>query len=246
MHENGWISNIQAGEVENAKLNLEMLVPTGPGTDFQLTELKGALDYSELSVAYYGSLPVATGVSGSGTYDRHGFDLGVSKGLVNGVGIDSGKVLITGMDNKMSAISIATHLSGGLGNLLAVLEAPPLELSPYNDFSPNQVSGQFEADFNIALPLRAGLSKEEINYQAAGKITGGSIQKVIRNFGMQAMNLDFQLHQSQLKLAGPLEFAGIPLTIDWTSHLVGTGQGDSEFTVDSPLITSSRDQELGI
>ncbi len=67
-------------------------------------------------------------MTGSGTFDQRGFDLDISKGLVNGVSIDPGKVVISGMDVKKAAIAVTTHLNGPLADLFAVLEAPPINL----------------------------------------------------------------------------------------------------------------------
>ncbi|MGB5486421.1 MAG: DUF3971 domain-containing protein, partial [Lysobacterales bacterium] len=122
------VSNMKAGIVNNATLDLAMQVPRGPETNFQLKELKGTVDFSDLTVSYFGELPPATGVTGSGTYNQRGFDLDVNKGLVNGVSIDSGKVVISGMDVKKTAIAITTRLNGPLAGLFAVLEAPPINL----------------------------------------------------------------------------------------------------------------------
>lgn len=109
---NWLVNNLQAGTVSNAKLDLAMNLPTGPEAGFQLRELKGSLTYRDLQLAYFGSLPPATGVTGSGTFDRSGFDLDINTGRVNGVSIESGKVVISGMDNKRPAISVRTHLNG--------------------------------------------------------------------------------------------------------------------------------------
>ena len=241
------VENMKAGEVSSAKLNLAMDVPTGPETKFQLKELQGTVAYSDLTVEYFGSLPPATGVTGSGTFDQRGFDLDISKGLVNGVSIQPGKVVISGMDNKKAAISVKTHLSGQLSNVFAVLESPPLELS----FSTNtgviseELAGQVVADFSIALPLKADLADEEIQYQANGKITNGGFSKVILNYELQAANLDFSLDQSKVSFLGPLKFSGIPLTLDWTTFLTGPDKGHANFTVDAPNVTGTQISALG-
>ena len=117
-------------------------------------------------------MPSATGVTGSGTFDQHGFDLGISKGLVNGVSIESGKVVISGMDDQKAAISVQTHLNGQLAAVFAVLEAPPIELSTESvtGLVSEQLGGQIEFDFSIALPLESELANGDIDYQAKGTI----------------------------------------------------------------------------
>jgi len=244
---NWLVSNLKAGAVSSADLDLDMLVPTGPETKFQLKELKGTVAYIDLGVNYFGVLPPATGVTGSGTFDQRGFDLDISKGLVNGVSIESGKVLISGMDNKKAAISVKTHLNGQLAAVFAVLEKPPINLSSdsVTGLVSDQLGGQIVSDFSISFPLKSELVDGEIKYQAGGKIIDGTFSKIFRDYDLQAANIDFNLDQSKVSFDGPLEFSGIPLTVDWTTYLAGTDKGHAEFTVNTPNLTAAQITALG-
>ena len=244
---NWLVSNLKAGMVNNAKLNMAMLVPTGPESNFQLKELKGTVAYSGLTVNYFGELPPAIGVTGSGTFDHRGFDLGVTKGLVNGVSIDSGKVVISGIDDKKAAISVDTHLNGSLAAIFAVMEAPPLELGSdtYTDIVSRRLGGQVESDFSIALPLKSGLADDDIQYRANGKITGGSFRKIIRDYDLKEANFDFKLDRSKVNLSGPVEFSGVPLTLDWTTYLSGSDKEHADFTINTPNLTAAQITSLG-
>jgi len=241
------VTNLNAGTVNNTTLNLDMLVPTGPETKFQLRKLKGTVVYSDLGVNYFGALPPATGVTGSGTFDQRGFDLDVNKGLVNGVRIESGKVLISGMDNKKAAILVKTHLNGQLAAVFAVLEKPPIALSSdsITGLVSDQLGGQIVSDFSISLPLKSGLADGDIKYQASGKITDGTFNKIFRDYDLQAANFDFSVDQSKVNFKGPLKFSGIPLTLDWTTSLGGPGAGHADFTINAPNITSPQISSLG-
>jgi hypothetical protein len=241
------VDNLKAGTVNNAALDLAMEIPTGPEAKFRLGELKGNVAYSDLTVAYFGSLPPATEVAGSGTFNRRGFDLDINKGRVNGVNIESGKVIISGMDNKKTAISVSTHLNGPLSKVFAVLEAPPIKLNAdsVTGLVSEQLGGLIEADFNIALPLQSGLSDGDIHYQANGKVTGGTFRKFYRDYDLQAANIDFDLDPSKIHFSGPLAFSGIPLVLDWTTLLAGPDEGHADFTIDSPNITGAQISALG-
>lgn len=241
------VTNLKAGTATGANLALDMLVPTTPETKFQLNELKGTVAYSDLEVTYFGSLPPATGVTGSGTFDQRGFDLDIDKGLVNGVNIESGKVVISGMDVKKAAISVETRLNGQLAAAFAVLEKPPISLSAdsITGMVSDRLGGQVVADFSIALPLKAGLADEDVHYQARGKITDGRYSKIFRDYNLQAANIDFSMDQTQINLNGPLEFSGVPLALNWTTSLQGPDKGHADFTVNSTAITSAQISGLG-
>lgn len=241
------VNNLKTGMVDSANVDLAIDIPTGSQAGLELKELKGTLAFSDLAVTYFGPFPPATAVNGSGSFDQSGFDLNVSKGLINDVRIEPGRVVISGLDNKKAAISVKTRLNGPLASVFAVLEAPPVKLN--SDSVTGAVSeklgGRIEADFNIALPLGSGLADSDIQYQARGKITDVIYNKIYRDYDLQAANLGFSVDRSELKFDGPLEFSGIPLVIDWTTSLTGAGKGHADFTINSTNISSAQISALG-
>jgi hypothetical protein len=225
-----------------------MHVATGPETAFELRELNGSVNYSDLTVAYFGSLPPATGVTGAGTFDRHGFDLDVSNGLVNGVSIESGKVIISGLDNKKAAVSVKTHLDGPLASVLAVLEAPPIKLGAglgSTSSLSEKIAGHVKSGFSISLPLKSGLTDVDINYQARGRVSNGAFRGFYRNYDLRTPGIDFNLDQSKVNVNGPLEFSGIPFAVDWTTSLAGSDKGHANFTINAPNVTGAQISGLG-
>ncbi|MGA9575228.1 MAG: AsmA-like C-terminal domain-containing protein, partial [Lysobacterales bacterium] len=241
------VDNLRAGVVDNAKVDLEMQLATGQGSGVQLKKIKGSLDFSDLTVRYFGDLPAATGVTGTGIFDRRGFNLDIRAGRVNGVGIEPGKVLITGLDDGNAAISVTTHLSGPVAAVIATLEAPPIELGVHDLASriSERLGGRIEADFSIGLPLTSGLVAGDIDYQASGSITDGTLRNIYRDYNLQGAMVKLKLDTSMVNLSGPLAFAGLPLTIDWTTNLAGPGKGHSDFTIDAPNITGVQVTGLG-
>ena len=186
-------------------------------------------------------------MTGNGTFDRHGFDLEIGKGQVNGVNIESGKVIISGLDDNKAVLSVDTHLDGPLAATFAVLEAPPIELGKGTNGGPvsKRLGGQVEADFTIALPLKSSLEAGDVKYRANGNIRDGRLGKAYRDYDLQAASLDFELDQSSLKISGPMALSGVPFTLVWTSSLDGTDKGHADFSIDAPAITAVQIGGLG-
>ena len=241
------VNNLRAGTVGNAGMDIAMVVPRGPDAGFQLDKLEGTVAYNDLTVAYYGSLPPATGVSGAGTFDLKGFDLDVSQGLVNGVQIERGKVIISDMDNEKTAISVKTNLNGPLPAVVAVFEAAPINfrIDAVSGKVSEKLGGQVEGDFSIAVPLKPGPDAGEVHYEASGKISEGTFSKILRDHDLHSAHIDFTLDQSKVNFRGPLAFSGIPLTLDWTSTLAGPDKGHADFTVNSTEISAGQISALG-
>jgi hypothetical protein len=153
---------LKIGEIDHASLSMGITLPTGDNPKISLAKLEGKITWSDLSVFFFRPLPPATGVSGSGTFNRHGFDLAVESGMVGGIAVNAGSVQITGLDTGSLALEFKTTLEGGVEDVLAVLELPPFELEKVIGFGSAEAGGQMTADFGIALPLKSGLTPAEI------------------------------------------------------------------------------------
>ena len=89
------------------------------------------------------------------------------------------------------------------------------------------------------------MSEQEILYSAEGVISGGGLQKLLGNYGAEAINVDISLDQSMVRFDGSAEFAGVPLTIDWTTQLAGASRGQSEFELEVPSMTATEFDSFG-
>ncbi len=188
-----WLTgNLKVGEVDHASLSLGMTLPTSDSGKVSLAKLEGKFTWSDLSVFFFRPLPAATGVRGSGTFNRHGFDLTIQSGMVKGIAVNAGSIQITGLDTGSAALDVKTALEGGVADALAVLELPPFELDKVIGFGSAEAGGQMTADFGIALPLQSGLTPAEIEYQLNARLTGASVQNIFRNYS--AENASLELH----------------------------------------------------
>ena len=241
-----WLTeNLKVGELDHASLSLGMTIPTGDSGKVSLAKLEGKINWSDLSVFFFRPLPPATGVTGSGTFNRHGFDLTVESGMVKGIAVKAGRVQITGLDTGSLALDVKTKLEGGVADALAVLELPPIELQKVIGFGSAQAGGQMTADFGIALPLKSGLTPAEIEYQVNARLTGASVRNIFRHYN--AENASVELHDdfNHLGIKGSLELAGIPITLDWNSNRAEGGALKTKIQANAAEVTAADIGRLG-
>ena len=241
-----WLTeNIKVGTVDDVNLSLNMTLPIGDVSALSLTKLEGTLAYSDLSVFFFRPLPPATGVTGSGTFNRHGFDLAVEGGTVNGVAIKSGKVLITGLDDKDAALDVKTELAGPIADALAIISLPPLNLDKVIGFGSADAGGQMTAGFDIALPLKSGLGPEEIDYLLDATLTQASVQNILGDYSVEKGSIKIHDDFNRKHITGSMEFAGVPITLDVEGTRTGTGPLKMKIKASAAHITAADFSRLG-
>ncbi len=241
-----WLTeNLKIGEIDHASLSMGITLPTGDNPKISLAKLEGKITWSDLSVFFFRPLPPATGVSGTGTFNRHGFDLAVESGMVEGIAVNAGSVQITGLDTGPLALEFKTTLEGGVEDVLAVLELPPFELKKVIGFGSAEAGGHMTADFGIELPLKSGLTPAEIEYQVDARLTHASVQNIFRNYSVENATLELHNDSNRLAIKGSLEFAGIPITLDWNSNRVESGAVETEIKAAAAEITAIDVARLG-
>ena len=241
-----WLTeNIKVGTVDDVNLSLNMTLPIGDVSALSLTKLEGTLAYSDLSVFFFRPLPPATGVTGSGTFNHHGFDLAVEGGTVNGVAIKSGKVLITGLDDKDAALDVKTELAGPFADALAIISLPPLNLDKVIGFGSADAGGQMTAGFDIALPLKSGLGPEEIDYLLDATLTHASVQNFLGDHSVENGSIKIHDKFDRKHITGSMEFAGVPITLDLEGTRTGTGPLKMKIKATAVAITASDFSRLG-
>ena len=241
-----WLTeNLKVGELDHASLSLGMTIPTDESGKVSLAKLEGKISWSDLSLFFFRPLPPATGVKGSGTFNRHGFDLAVESGMVEGIAINAAKVQITGLDAGSVALDVKATLEGGLADALAVLELPPLELDKVTGFGSEQAGGDLKAEFSIALPLKSGLAPADIDYRVDAKLTQASVRNIFRNYSVE--NGAFEIHDdfNHLDITGSLDLAVVPVTLDWHSNRVEGGALNTKIQAKAAKVTAADISRLG-
>ena len=241
-----WLTeNIKVGTVDDVSLSLNMTLPKRDVSALSLTKLEGTLAYSDLSVFFFRPLPPATGVTGSGTFNHHGFDLAVEGGTVNGVAIKSGKVLITGLDDKDAALDVKTELAGPFADALAIISLPPLNLDKVIGFGSADAGGQMTAEFDIALPLKSGPRPEKIDYQVDATLTQVSVQNILGDYSVEKGSIKIHDDFNRKHITGSMEIAGVPITLDLEGTRTGTGPLKMKIKATAAAITASDFSRLG-
>lgn len=216
-----WVAaNIDGGTVEKATVTVAMRIG-GPDEDGAITlpVLKGQISYSGLSVHYRRPMTPVTGISGSATFDKHGFAFSVDGGsLDDDVVVSGGTVDIVDMDKKGKArLIVDAKAEGSLVTALQVLDEEPLHYSRKMGFDPSRMGGRGTSNLHFELPLVRGLTGDMLEVKVAAQL-----QNVVADgpfgIGVTEGNLGLDVTRRAMRIVGDVRLNGVPADLTWDEN----------------------------
>ena len=153
-----WVSqNISKGTAE-ASLHLkgELLSPSN-------IKLTGTLGLNQISLCPLKGLPHIKNLTGKGTFDTTGISIDVLEGQLEKQKLQSGRVLVQGLDGDDENIDIQVTCKGPLSHILHILSYKPLKLTQKIPLSVKTLEGDVTTQLGITFPLEEELKKSDVS-----------------------------------------------------------------------------------
>ncbi|MBF9036259.1 hypothetical protein HKCCE2091_18605 [Rhodobacterales bacterium HKCCE2091] len=116
-------------------------------------------------------------------------------------------------------------VSGPVEAAGSLLSLPPVNLLADSELDPAALaSGHAEVDVGLDLTFRRVIPRDEISFDAAGRLTGLRSDTLVPGRVLTASSLDLEVTPEVVALNGRAELDGVPLTGRW-SQVLGTGEG---------------------
>ncbi len=160
-------------------------------------------------------LPPVRGVDGSVTFNRKGLTMEIGSGTMASQRVKGGQVAITGLDRGRDAMTIRVDTAGPIREALTLLDHPRLNLLSRLDLDPAASSGQSAVQLAFAFPLRGAVQLQDIDIGVQGKLTDIAMSPILLGQDLTHGQLQLDLDQKGMMLAGTADFASIPLTLVW-------------------------------
>lgn len=213
-----WVTeNIYEGVVDKGTIDLALMLGGGDGGGITLEKLEGTLAYTDLGISYFNNMTPVVGIDGAGTFDRHGFYLGVGEASLGGdIKVTGGEVGVLDMDKKgETRLVVDVKTEGPIVTALKVLDEDPLHYGDKLGFDPADLGGVSSADLHFGLPLIKGITGDMLEVTAKAKLTGVSAPKGPFNLAISEGALDLDLTRADMVLAGDVLLNGVPADIVW-------------------------------
>ncbi len=175
----------------------------------------GSFAFEDLTVRYFEELPPLTDVAGRATFTARRMDFAIDRGRVGDIAVSDGSVVITGMGipgREATQLAIGAQVVGGVHDVLALIDHPPLGFAGKAGLSPADASGTATTDLRVGLPLHREVSEEEVWVKARSVLSDAGIRTP--EVTLEGGNLDLSVDNDGFDLAGEAQVDGIPLQIE--------------------------------
>jgi hypothetical protein len=201
-------SNITAGVARAAHADLQFTY--GDAAGLQLTGATGGLRGDDVTITWLRPVPPVEHAQATLSIISPD-ELLITTSSGHQVGGDlhtgQGAMRITGLSQKDQASTIDLAMTGPLGDAWNLLHQPRLNLLSHHPIDLGDPTGQITTHLHLEMPLDDKVTMDQMVIHASGQITNGHMSFAGRSIDQAA--LDFDATGDALKVAGPLQVAGI-------------------------------------
>ena len=217
-----WVTaNITAGTGRDLAL-IANFASAGGWRALHLSGLAGGLDASGLTISWLRPIAPLRGMDAHLVLEgpnslRIESRRGVEAVPLDGVITAGPTVLrITGLDHRQQRAQIATTLTGGLGDMLALLAHPRLRLLSRHKLSFTDIAGSAVVKLGLSLPLIDHLAASAIEVHADATLRTVHLGNAVLGRALDAGGLTLHADQSGMRVAGDAAIGGIPSHLSYS------------------------------
>jgi hypothetical protein len=209
------VANLSHGMVEEAWLRVDGSAPLDDPSEILATTLEGGLTVTDLTVAYFKTLPPAKGINGHATTDGRSLIIQTNGGKVLDLAMGDGRIEISKLDTPQEWIDIDVPVSGSVRSTLMVLDTPPLGYARKLDLDPNKAEGGQSSRLHFYLPLVRKLELDDVELGVSGSLKGVGLQGLPGGFDASDGDLKLALDAKGMTITGTTRLEGMPVRLEW-------------------------------
>ncbi|MEP1520059.1 DUF3971 domain-containing protein [Ascidiaceihabitans sp.] len=207
------------------KGNLRALDASLRGAPNQAPDVYASFDFSDATVRYTKTLPPVEGAQGQASFLDNRFVAAVEVGHV--VAPQGGRINVAGSAFIIPDVTIKggppsvarLRTSGTITSALAMLNAPPLNVMTKAGFAETLADGQAELEGTMSIPLKTGLTTQEIGYDVVGVLRGVKTDQLVPGKTMAADTLQVVASSSGVEISGQGRLGAVPFDAIWAQPL---------------------------
>ena len=215
-HARDWIvHNLSRGTIESVHATMDLSDRAANPADVTLNKLAGTMRVAGVDVHYLGKMPPVTGVDGDIQFDRKSMTIALKSGSVEGLNVDQGNVLITGLDVEDQAIDIELVIRGPLGGALRLIDTPPLGYGSALGLDAKTTTGVMATRLRFEFPLVKDLKLANVKIAAASNLEQVGLARIFLGHDLTNGDLKLRLNKEGMSVAGIASLEGTPMTLAW-------------------------------
>jgi hypothetical protein len=209
-----WITeNIPTGLAEKAHVTASL---EGPAdfSNVKVTGLSGSLSASDLTVHWLRPIPpIDHGQARLVLDGPDALHIDILSARQGPLRITGGVMRITGLQGKDQFGDIDTQISGGLPDIITLLNSPRLHLLSRQPVQLQNPAGDARVKLRVKLPLDERVTMDDIDVNATAKLTGVHLGGIAAGRDLDRGTLDLAVTSNDLSVTGDADFASIPANL---------------------------------
>ncbi len=225
-----WVRDrIPAGRATKAVFSVDW--PPGANSKGFLPDEHLALEFTveDATVKFLEDFPPVTGVTGVGHLKGNSLVIDVTGGALGKWVVDEGKIILPRFEPKGAMMDVQVSGRGELGEMMRVLDTTNLKVGSRYGLMVDQMSGTGSVDVHVQTPMRDDAKPEETLFTVTGGFVSASAPDLVGDFGLSGANVNFELDQGGILVAGSGEFGPAPVSFEWKER-VTNGETDTNLT----------------
>ena len=246
-----WVfQHIRGGTLEAGRF--EASVPGGmlwTGERVVLPEDAMRLDMRLEDVAFttFGAVPAITGASGNAVLAGSTFGVDMEKGRITtpsgkSVDVTAGAFAVSNTAQRFPDGQVEVQIEGDVGAMAEIADSDPIRAMQRRGINPTSLSGAGQATLSVKLPLKPGLTPNEVDWRVGLKTTGFASADPIEGRSIKDGALTMTATPAEVAIHGKAAINGVTAAIDLAQPL-GDADGDGDTEEGRRKITLSLDEK---
>ena len=229
--EDAWVwceDSLYGGEAHNAKFDVRF------GYDKKqkavaFKDFYGEADFTDMSLNYLRGMPDIHNIYGHFNMNTKELNVSIDKGTSNGVIMTGGSVRLYDLDKYNNYADIKILAESSITDALKLIDNPPLGYTSEMGLKPESMQGTAVTDLGLKFELKNNLGTDEVDVSVKSTLKDVVIPKVIKEYDIQAAQLDMNVTNAGMLIKGKVKLDGFPLDLVWDENFAKEKDYNSKY-----------------
>jgi hypothetical protein len=225
------LQNILGGQLVSGQFEASIpagVLWTGKRLPIPEDQLRLDLRFEDATFTSFGKLPPIEKASGVAVLAGTTFGVDIEKGLIrtasgSTVDIVAGAFAVPNTVDKSAIGRIEIQAAGSAEALGEIADSEPFRALKRRDVTPSDLSGNGTASVSVELPMRAGITPADVNWNVAVKGTGLSSKAPVEGRIFSDANVTINVSQEEFSVTGKAKIDGVVADIDMSQQITSEG-----------------------
>ena len=240
-----WIlANLSEGS--SPQTNVRVTGRWNPDKGVELHSMTGDMSLRDMTVDYLPPMPKAVKNSGHVKFDSRRFEVQIDTGEVNGLTLNHGSVVFTGLDQFDQFTDINLNFNAPLPAVLKLIDHEPLGFTKTVGLSAAKVDGKTTTAVKMNFLLDRNLTADRVKASVKSKLRDVSVENIIHGFDLKNAELTLEASNEGMAVKGLGTLGGIESKLEWRENFRDKRKFRSRYQLTATVTDQQWRRDLGL